>query len=126
MFRKATPVIFVEAIEPVLAFWTALGFEATVQVPEGDQLGFVILARGEIEIMYQSRASVAKDVPALAVEPFGSRTNLFVEVDDLAEVMAKLESAPVVVPERRTFYGAHEIGVRAPCGTVVIFAEMEA
>ena len=123
--KKSTPVIHVEQIEPMLPFWTRLGFEATLQIPEGDHLGFVILVRDGIEVMYQSRASVANDVAALAAEPFGSRTNLFMEVEDLAGFMELVRGAPVVVPERRTFYGAHEFGVRAPCGTVVAFAEME-
>lgn len=125
MVKKATPIMFVEAIEPVLPFWTALGFEATVTVPEGDKLGFAILARDGIEIMYQSRASVRNDIPALAVEPFVSRTNLFVEVESLEAIKPLVAGAPVVVPERTTFYGARELGVRAPCGTVVIFAEMK-
>ena len=36
MFRKATPVMIVERIEPVLPFWVdRLGFTRTVEVPEG-------------------------------------------------------------------------------------------
>ena len=124
--KKLTPVIFVDRIEPVLPFWTErLGFTATVQVPEGDSLGFVILARDAVEVMYQSRASVAKDVPILAVEPFGSRTNLFIEVENLQELLPRLEGLPVTVPKRTTFYGALEFGVRAPCGTNVVLAEFQ-
>ena len=123
--KKSTPVIIVDAIEPVLPFWDGLGFAVTVSVPEGDRMGFAILARDAVEIMYQSKASVEKDAPGMAQGSFPSRTNLFIEVEGLAEVMAKVERAPVVIPERRTSYGAHEYGVRAPCGTVVLFAEME-
>lgn len=124
--KKLTPVIFVDRIEPVLPFWTdRLGFEKTVEVPEGDALGFVILARGGVEVMYQSRASVAKDVPAMAVEPFLSRTNLFIEVEKLQEFLPRLEGLPVTVPQRSTFYGALEFGVRAPCGTNVVLAEFQ-
>lgn len=125
--KKLTPVLYVETIEPVLPFWTErLGFEATVQVPEGDALGFVILARDGCEVMYQSRASVAKDVPALAKDPFASRINLFIEVDDLDGLRKRLEGLEVVVPLRKTFYGAREFGVRAPCGNNVVLAEFEA
>ena len=59
MLKKMTPVLYVEAIEPCLDLWVnRLGFAKTVEVPEGDKLGFVILNQGPIEIMYQSRASV--------------------------------------------------------------------
>lgn len=125
--KKLTPVIFVDRIEPVLSFWTErLGFTATVEVPEGESLGFVILARDDVEVMYQSRASVAKDVPAMAAEPFISRTNLFIEVESLQEFLPRLEGLPVTVPKRTTFYGALEFGVRAPCGTSVVLAEFQA
>ncbi|HEV8124486.1 MAG TPA: hypothetical protein VGP80_09595 [Gemmatimonadales bacterium] len=124
--KKLTPVIFVDRIEPVLPFWTErLGFTATVEVPEGDSLGFVILARDNVEVMYQSRASVTKDVPALAAEPFVSRANLFIEVENLQEFLPGLEGLQVTVPKRTTFYGALEFGVRAPCGTSVVLAEFQ-
>ena len=124
--KKLTPVIFVDHIEPVLSFWTQrLGFEATVEVPEGDSLGFVILVRDGVEVMLQSRDSVAKDVPGLAVEPFLTRTNLFIEVESLQEYLPRLEGLPVTVPKRTTFYGSQEFGVRAPCGTNVVLAEFQ-
>ncbi len=60
--KKLTPVYVVERIEPCLDFWVGrLGFEKVVEIPEGNALGFVILTRGHVEIMYQSLASVAKD-----------------------------------------------------------------
>jgi hypothetical protein len=122
--KKLTPVILVEEIEPCLPFWTErLGFEVTMTVPEGNRLGFAILVAGAVEVMYQSRASVAADIPELAREPFGSRTHLFIEVASLEDLLSRVEGAPVVVPRRKTFYGSEEIGLRAPCGTTVILAE---
>ena len=122
--KKLTPVILVEEIEPCLSFWTErLGFQVTVSVPEGEKLGFVILVNGPVEVMYQSRASVASDIPAMAADPFGSRTHLFIEVESLQDLEPRLTGAPVVVARRKTFYGSEEIGVRAPCGTTVILAE---
>ncbi len=122
--KKLTPVIYVEEIEPCLPFWTEwLGLELAFSLPEGDKLGFAILSSGSVEVMYQSRASVAKDVPALAREPFLSRTNLYIEVESLSDYLPRLAGAEVVVPQRKTFYGADEIGVRAPCGTTVLLAQ---
>ncbi len=121
--KKLTPVLFVDEIEPCLEFWRRFGFDKTVEVPEGDRLGFVILAKDGVEVMYQSRASLRKDVPALALTP--SSTALYVEVDDLDEVARRLARAPVVpiaIDRRKTFYGAEEIGVRDPAGNLVTFA----
>lgn len=121
--QKLTPVLFVDAIEPALPFWIdRLGFEATDQVPEGDRLGFVILKRGGVEIMYQTAASVKSDIPALADSPMGG-TFLFIVVDDLDQVESALEGIDPVVPRRKTFYGADELIVREPGGNVVTFAQ---
>ncbi|HZN92391.1 MAG TPA: VOC family protein [Myxococcales bacterium] len=122
--KKLTPVLFVDEIEPCLGFWTKLGFEKTVEVPEGEKLGFVILVKDGVEVMYQSRASALKDVPALADMP--SRAALYLEVSDLDAVAQAVAGAPVVVPRRKTFYGAEEIGVREPGGSVVTFAVQQA
>ena len=114
MLKKMTPVLYVEAIEPCLDLWVKrLGFAKTVEVPEGDKLGFVILSQGPIEIMYQSRASVVKDVPAFGTRSLG-QTSLYLEVTDLAATERALEGMKLVLPRRKTFYGATEIGV-TPC-----------
>lgn len=125
--KKLTPILAVEAIEPVLPFWIdRLGFEKTAEVPHGDRLGFVILAKDGVEIMYQTLESIAADAPQLAPQNFRPNTNLFFEVDDIDAVEAALSGIEPVVPRRRTFYGATEIFVRDPAGHVVGFAEFEA
>jgi len=124
MLKKLTPVLFVEAIEPSLPFWIErLGFMKTVEVSHRDRLGFVVLVRGGIEVMLQSWASVGDDVPALALMPRGLSCGLYIEVEDFAVTRRALEGCEVVVPERKTFYGATEIFVREPGGHVVGFAK---
>ncbi len=119
--KKLTPVLMVDAIEPCLAFWERLGFGRTAEVPEGDKLGFVILAKDDVEVMYQTKASVQGDIAAPARSPMGG-TFLFIEVTDLNAVIAAVGNAPPVFPRRQTFYGMDEIGVREPGGNAVTFA----
>ncbi|MEQ8767051.1 MAG: VOC family protein [Planctomycetota bacterium] len=120
--KKMTPVLVVDAIEPCLTLWVdTLGFEKTVEVPEGDALGFVILVREGLELMLQSRPSVQNDAPVV-LEHLGG-TALFIEVEDLAPIRAALESTPKLIEERTTFYGATEITIRTPGGHVVTFAQ---
>jgi uncharacterized glyoxalase superfamily protein PhnB len=126
MLKKLTPVLLVEEIEPCLPFWVErLGFQKTVEVPDGNKLGFVILAKDNIEIMYQSHASAEKDVPGLLQWPLKPATFLYIEVTDLDGIIQRLQGVPVAVPVRTTFYGAREIGVREPGGNVVAFAEFQ-
>jgi uncharacterized glyoxalase superfamily protein PhnB len=120
--KKLTPVLTVDRVEPCAEFWTSrLGFRRTAEVPHGDALGFVILEKDGVEVMYQSRASVAADLPALAEERH--RTVLFIEIDDLDAVERAMDGVEVVNPRRRTFYGMEEIAVREPGGSVVVFAQ---
>jgi hypothetical protein len=124
MMKKLTPVLVVDAIEPLLPLWDALGFNRTAEVPHGDRLGFVILQNGSVELMYQSRESARADVPKLA-DNYG-RSGLFIEVDNLDSV-AKLvpRNTDIVVERRKTFYGATEMILRDAAGNVVVLAEME-
>jgi hypothetical protein len=119
---KVTPVRIVDRIEPCLGFWTgALGYAKRAEVPHGDALGFVLLENAAGEIMLQTKASLADDLPSVAARNQG--TVLFVEVASLAEAKKATRDATVLVPERTTFYGMRETVVVDPEGTVVIFAE---
>ncbi len=126
--KKITPLITVSAIEPCLSFWNGLGFEVTAQVPHEGALGFVMLTHGDLVVMYQSEASVQADLgesgapEGMAREMARSTVTLFVEVDDLDDIIDAMDGYDVLVPRRQTFYGMDEIFVRAPCGTVVGFA----
>lgn len=122
---KITPVLVVPAIEPLLPLWEALGFARTAEVPHGDGLGFVILARENAELMLQTVDSVRADEPRV----FESTTvpgaaSLFIEVDDLDAIIAKLPPGTDRFVERRpTPYGATETFIRDAAGNVVIFAQ---
>jgi hypothetical protein len=117
---KITPVLIVESVERSLEFWMGrMGFEKTVEVPEGDAIGFAILVRDGAELMLQSVASVRKDEPKFERPGYAA---LFVEVDDFADTKKRLEGHPIEMPERVTFYGMREIGVFEPGGHTVVFA----
>ena len=123
--KKLTPVFVVERIEPCLAFWVdRLGFTRGVEVPHGDSLGFVILNRGGVEIMYQTRASALEDAPAVleGTSAGASPNGTYIEVDDIGDVEQRLAGWPVLLPRRTTFYGTTEFGVREPGGNFIMFA----
>ena len=125
--KKITPILFAAEIEPCLKFWMErLGFEKTVDVPEGNKLGFAILQKGAVELMYQSYASAEKDVSATSAEVRKGPSFLYVEVENLDEIIAAIQGIPVVMPVRTTFYGAKEIGIKDPAGHLVIFAQLGA
>jgi hypothetical protein len=122
---KITPVLVVPAIEPLLPLWEALGFARTAEVPHGDRLGFVILARENAELMLQTVDSVRADEPrVLEGSTVPGAAALFIEVDDLDAVIAKLPAGTDRFVERRTTpYGATETFIRDAAGNVVVFAQ---
>lgn len=123
LVKRITAVLFVKEIEPVLPFWVdKLGFTKTIEVPHGNKLGFVALQKGNTEIMYQSYASVAEDMPLLAEIRKGP-TFLYIEMDNLDAVLAALQDSKIVQPERTAFYGMREVGFQEPGGHYVTFAQ---
>jgi uncharacterized glyoxalase superfamily protein PhnB len=125
--KRITPVLYVKEVEPCVKFWVErLGFEKTVEVPDGDRVGFAMLQKNNLEIMYQSIASAEKDIPAAAKDISGGRTFLYVEVEKLDDIIAALKGVDLALPLRTTFYGAKEIGVKDPAGHMIVFAEMGA
>jgi uncharacterized glyoxalase superfamily protein PhnB len=118
--------MIVDRIEPCVEFWvTRFGFTLRNPVPGLDGvLVFASAELGEIEVMYQTRASVEANMPGTAKELDGKSIVLFIAVDDIDAVESALTGAPVVKPKHETFYGSTEIYVREPGGHVVGFAQM--
>ncbi len=123
--KKITPILFAKEIEPSLKFWTErLGFEKTIDVLDGNKLSFAILQKGPVELMYQTYASAEKDVTPISSEVRKGPSFLYIEVENLDEIIGALKGVEVAMPVRTTFYGAKEIGVKDPAGHVVIFAQL--
>jgi uncharacterized glyoxalase superfamily protein PhnB len=124
MVKKITAVLFVKEIEPVLSFWQAkLGFTKTIEVPEGNKLGFVAFQRGSAEIMYQTYASADRDLPSISADVRKGPAFLYLEVENLEAIKSAVKGVEVYLPERTTFYGAKEIGVKDPAGHFITFAQ---
>lgn len=125
--NKLTPVLFVDDIALQLPFWKeTLGFETVVEVPEtegSEKTGFMILKRDQVEVMLQTWKSIEEDT---GWRERSAQSSLFIEVSDIDDIERRLQSLDKVIPRRKTFYGATEIGVRDPAGNLVTFAQFEA
>jgi uncharacterized glyoxalase superfamily protein PhnB len=102
-----------------------MGFQSLAQMPEADRsgkIGFVMLERAGVELMIQSAESVRKDEPAFAPGGESRVASLYIEVDDFADTLRRLEGYPLAMRERTTFYGMREVGVFDPAGNIVMFA----
>ncbi|HET9366408.1 MAG TPA: VOC family protein [Candidatus Angelobacter sp.] len=125
--KRITPILFAQEIESCIEFWTErLGFQKTAEVPEGDKTGFAILEKDGLELMYQSYASVEKDNADTAQLARKGPTFLYIDVDDLSRALAATKGAEIAMPERSTFYGSREFGIKDPVGHWIIFAQQGA
>lgn len=126
MINKSTPILHVKSVEASIKFWTErFGFKKTIEVPEGDHIGFVALENGPIEIMYQTYSGMQAD-PAnpLAGSVDKGPSFLFLEVADIKATEDALKGIEIVQPIHETFYGSKEITAKEPGGHFVIFAQM--
>lgn len=123
--KKITPVLLVKEIEPLIPFWVErLGFAKTVEVPDGNKLGFVIFQKGSAEVMYQTYASVEKDAPKEVASTAGKGpTYLYLEVDDIDAVLTAMKDVKLVMPVCTAFYGMKEFSVQDPSGHFITFAQ---
>ena len=123
--KRITPVLLVNEIEPQIPFWVGqLGFTKTIEVPDGNKLGFVAFQKDTTEVMYQTYASVEKDAPQpMAAAARKGPTYLYMEVDDLDAVMAATKDKKVVMPLRTAFYGMREFAIQDPAGHFITFAQ---
>jgi uncharacterized glyoxalase superfamily protein PhnB len=123
--KHLATVFIVDAVEPCVAFWVdRFGFTVDNQVPgPDDKLVFASVKQGDIEVMYQTRASVVAENPAAAAELNGHSAALFITVADLDAVERAVKGSPVVKPRHKTFYGSTEFYIKDPAGNTVGFAQ---
>lgn len=123
--KRITAVLLVKEIEPVIPFWVdRLGFAKTIEVPDGNKLGFVAFQKDATEVMYQTYASVEKDAPKQVSETARKGPSyLYMEVDNIDAVLAAMKDAKIVMPVRTAFYGMKEFSVQDPGGHFITFAQ---
>lgn len=120
---KLTTLLVVAKIEPCLPAWEAMGYRVTVRVPEAGPAGFVILKSKLGELMLQTKKSLAEDLPTVAARRPSSV--FYADVPSLTEAKKALKGATVLVPRRKTFYGATEAWLELEGKVIVGLAEHE-
>ena len=126
MINKSTPILHVKAVEPSLKFWTnRFGFKTTIQVPEGNHIGFAAIENGSTELMFQTYEGMQGDANnPLAKAVDQGPSFLFMEVPDINAAIDALKGAEIVQGLHETFYGSKEIVAKEPGGHFVIFSQL--
>ena len=126
MINRSTPIFHVRSVEPSIEFWTRrFGFKVTIEVPEGDHIGFAALEKGSVELMYQTFQGMKADpTNPLANDVEKGPSFIFMEVADINSVIDALKGAEIVQGLHETFYGAKEVVAKEPGGHFVIFSQL--
>ena len=121
--KRAAAVLFVDSVPATRDFFVRAGFQVSVEIPDGDALGFSLLERDGVQVMVETRDN-SNEPTAIRVRSRESRSShVFIEVDDLDAMIAALGRAEIVVERHKTFYNSDELTYLEPGGHLVTFAQ---
>ena len=126
-YNRLTPNLLVEDVAETIAWYEdILGAEELARMPpESDDPEWGQVEFGDVWLMFQTRASLAADVPALEGSEMGGSFTMYVDTDDAAGVHERASEADVTVVQalRETEYGRREFAIADPNGYVLAFGE---
>jgi hypothetical protein len=96
-----------------------------VEIPEDDRLGFSLLQKDGVQVMIETRGNTREPAALQALSKESRRAVVFIEVDDVAGVIAALAEAKVVAERHTTFYDSDELTYEEPGGNLVTFAQFK-
>jgi catechol 2,3-dioxygenase-like lactoylglutathione lyase family enzyme len=123
--KKLTINLVVRNVEASTRFYREiLGLETTMTVPDKPPFVFAGVSNGEVEIFFNDQKAVAADLPKLAATIGGSLT-LYMEVDSLDSLFARVEEAGVKIslPVTEQFYGMKEFAFEDTDGYTITIAQ---
>lgn len=123
--NKLTPNLIVNDVNKTIEFYkNVLGFEVAVTVPESGQFDWAMIKCGGVELMFQSKASAAKELPEFGKQPIGGSLLLYIDVADVASLCTKVKAKAKIKKDLYdTFYGTKEFAMYDQDGYLLVFAQ---
>ena len=125
-FQKLTPNLVVRDVAASMEFYrSVLGFQTTITVPDQPPYVFGAVTNGAVEIFFNDQKIVLEDYPALGARPIGGSLTLFIEIEGIEELFAKVQQhgVKITMPMKDQFYGMREFAMEDLEGWVITFAE---
>lgn len=115
----------VEDVNRTIEFYKdVLGFELLVTVPEAGQFNWAMLKCGNVEIMFQTRASLSEEIPTFKDKAIGGTLTLYIDVEDIKGLHASIKDKATIVQDMHTtFYGSQEFAIQDCNGFVLAFSQ---
>lgn len=125
MYRKLTCNMMVDDVNQTVRFYRdVFEFAFVIGVPENSQtivtepdparpLAFAVMQHGDVQVMFQSRASLTAALPIPADRPVGGSIVLYIEITDAKQLYEKLRGKVSVLSDLHdTFYGKREFYIK--------------
>ena len=101
-----------------------LDFELVMSNPESGTFEWAMLQSGEVKLMFESRASLEGELPALKEKPVGASGSFFIRLDDVKALYDKISGKVKIVSDlKKTFYGSEEFSITDNNGYILTFAQ---
>jgi len=124
--KKITTNLMVESVNDTIEFYSELGFEDILTVPKEGEFEFAIVKSGDVELMFQSRKSLGKDISEFRYKKTGGTFTLYIKVENLLEIYERMkEKTEIVEDVHKTFYGTYEFSMKDNNGYILGLAEGE-
>lgn len=124
-FKKLTPNLLVSDVSRSLAFYIeVLGFTRGMTVPDEAPFVFASVTSDAVEIFFNDAAVAVKEYPAFAGRPIGATATMFIEMEGVDALHARLEGkVTIAMPLVTQWYGLKEFAIVDPDGYLITFAE---
>jgi uncharacterized glyoxalase superfamily protein PhnB len=125
--ESLSPNIFVTDIGKTIEFYTLLGFEVAMSVPEtGPDLVWAMMVKGNVTMMFQTIESLGEELPEIKRTDGGSLL-LYIKLSGIRAFFEDIKDKVTVLKGlEKTFYGATEFSILDNNNYVLTFAEDEA
>lgn len=124
MFKALTPNLLVEDVTRSVDFYSMIGFEKILQVPEQGKPQWAMVKLDEVSLMLQEKKSAELDLPFRYTQGQHSGTLLYFDVEDVEAIRSMILGKALIIKEiHSTFYGTNEMIIADPDHFLLIFAE---
>ena len=124
--NSLTPNLMVNDVEETVEYYTdMLGFTLLMTVPETGKLDWAMVKRNDVVLMFQTKKSLASDLPRMAGEKPGGGLTFYIKVDRITEIHEELfnNEVEIISELESTFYNTIEFSVVDVNGYVLTFSE---
>ena len=98
-----TPNLMVEDVQEAVNYYKDnLGFELIMSVPMNENFQWAMMRCGEIEIMFQSRESLAQELSIMGGIEIGASQTLYISVTGVEELFSRVRERQSVIILQKT------------------------